>query len=119
MLDAFARLLDAVQLLVREHLALARVELKTEARSLAHRLSPAAVGVPLLLSGWLLLMLGVAVALPLPPWAALGLVAIANLAAGGALTRSALRRMSAAGAGLPAAPADDQALADAGAAPHR
>lgn len=119
MMDAFARLLDGVQLLVREHLALARVELKSEARSFAQRLFPAAVAVPFLLSGWLLLMLGLAVALPLPRWAALAIVAAANLAAGAALAGVAWHRFSAAGPGLPAARANDQAVAAAGLAPHR
>jgi hypothetical protein len=109
MMDAFARLLDAVQVLVREHLALARVELKREVRGLMRNLSPAAIGVPLLLSGWILLMGAVALALPLPAWAAFGIVAAANLAAGGALTQVAVRR--AFGGEQPVSPANEQAVA--------
>jgi hypothetical protein len=110
MMDAFARLLDAVQVLVREHVALARVELKREVRGLARGLSPAAIGVPLLLSGWILLMGAVALALPLPAWAAFGIVAAANLAAGAALTRAAVRRVPAGGSELPAPRADAVAV---------
>jgi hypothetical protein len=111
MMDAFARLLDAVQVLVREHLALARVELKREVRGLMRNLSPAAIGVPLLLSGWILLMGAVALALPLPAWAAFGIVAAANLAAGGTLTQVAVRRAFGGGAEQPVSPANEQAVA--------
>jgi Putative Actinobacterial Holin-X, holin superfamily III len=119
MLDAFARLLDAVQVLVRENLALARSELKREVRGLARGLSPAAIGVPLLLSGWILLMGAVALSLPLPAWAAFGIVATANLAAGAALTQVALRRVPGGGPALPAAPANEHAVAVHGSAPQR
>lgn len=117
-MDAFVRLLEAVQVLVREHLALARVELKREVRGFAFKLSPAAFGVPLLFAGWILMMSAVALALPLPAWAALAIVACANLAAGAALTQAAVRRV-AGDRGPPAVPANEQAVAAANPAPQR
>jgi uncharacterized membrane protein YqjE len=93
LMDALARLIDGVQLLVREHLQLARVEVKHDLRALARNLAPALLGAPVLLSGWLLLMMAVAFALPLPAWAACGIVALANLALGAALVRAGLQRL--------------------------
>lgn len=90
--DAVGRLLDAVQLLVREHLELARAEMKQDARALGRNLALAALGVPALLAGWILAMAAVALALPLPRWAAFALVAAGNLGLGAALTAAGVRR---------------------------
>ena len=86
--DAFQRLIEGLQTFIREHLALARAEAKDELRTLLRDLAVAAAGVPFLLVGYLLLMIaaGFALALVLPSWAAFGIVAAVNLAAGGALT---------------------------------
>src|ERR1700738_1453137 len=84
--DAVGRVLDAVQLLAKEHLELARVEIKRDLRAMGRDLAVAALGLPVLLTGWILGMVAVAVALPLPRWASFGAVALINLAGGAALT---------------------------------
>ena len=93
--DALQRLFDALQTLIREHLALARVEMKEDLRSLGRDLAAGAAGVPSLATGYLLLMLafGWLLAIWLPNWAAFGIVAILNLAAGGAVTWKGGRRL--------------------------
>lgn len=92
--DALQRLLDGLQTLIREHLALARAEIKDDVRSMGRDLLIGAAGVPALLAGYLLLMmaLGYLLSLWLPPWAAFGLVAVANLGAGAALTAVGARK---------------------------
>jgi len=52
--DALHRLLDALQTLIREHLALARVELKHDLRTMGRDLATGAAGVPPLAAGFLL-----------------------------------------------------------------
>lgn len=90
--DAVGRLIDAVQLLVREHLELARAEMKQDARSLGRHLALAALGVPAVLAGWILAMAALALSLPLPRAPAFGLVAGLNLGGGLALSAAGLRK---------------------------
>jgi len=86
--DALNRLIDGFQTLVREHLALAKVELKDDLGRMGRSLLLSAAGVPALLAGYLLLNVAVALllALVIPGWAAFGIVALLNLGAGSALT---------------------------------
>ncbi len=100
--DALQRLIDGVQTLVREHVALARAEAVEYGRSMGREVAIAAAGIPVLLAGYLLLMiaLGYLLALWLPPWAAFGIVALANLGGGGALMSAGVRKLKAKHAGL-------------------
>jgi hypothetical protein len=93
--DALQRLLDGLQLFMREHLALARSEIKSDLRAIGRDLAVGAAGVPGLAVGYLLLMLAISalLALFLPAWAAYGIVALLNLGAGGALTLTGIRRI--------------------------
>jgi uncharacterized membrane protein YqjE len=86
--DALNRLIDGFQTLVREHLALAKVELKEDLKRMGRSLVLSAAGVPALLAGYLLLNVAIAllVATVIASWAAFGIVALANLGAGAALT---------------------------------
>jgi uncharacterized membrane protein YqjE len=86
--DALNRLIDGFQTLVREHLALAKVELKDDLKRMGRSLALSAAGVPALLAGYLLLNVAIALvlALAIPSWAAFGIVALLNLGAGSALT---------------------------------
>lgn len=92
--DALQQLLDGLQLFIREHLALARVEIKEDLRGLGRDLAVGAAGVPALAAGYLLAMIaiGYLLAIWLPHWAAFAIVALLNLAAGGILTWSGARR---------------------------
>ena len=92
--DALPRLLDGLQMFIREHLALARAEMKADLRALGRDLAVGAAGVPALAAGYLLLMfaIGFLLALWLPQWAAFAIVASLNLAAGGILTQAGVRR---------------------------
>lgn len=93
--DAFQRLIDGLQTLVREHMALARAELKEDVRGMGRDLLEGAAGVPALAAGYLLFMiaLGYLLAVWLPSWAAFGIVALANLGAGAALTAAGIRKV--------------------------
>jgi len=93
--DALHRLLDGLQNLVREHLALARAEAKEDLRSMGRDLAYGAAGAPLLAVGYLMLMLafGYLLAQWLAPWAAFGIVALANLGGGAALTIVSRKRL--------------------------
>jgi len=86
--DALNRLIDGFQTLVREHLALAKVELKDDLKRMGRSLVLSAAGLPALLAGYLFLNAAVALllALAIPSWAAFGIVALLNLGAGSALT---------------------------------
>jgi len=86
--DALARLLDGVQTLFREHLALAKTELKDDLRRAGRDLLLSAAGLPPLLVGYVLLMVALALLLAqaIPGWVAFALVALVNLIAGGVLT---------------------------------
>src|SRR5437016_7125682 len=79
--DSLQRLLDGVQSLMREHLALARLEVRDDIKRIARDAALSAAGVPLLLVGYALLMVaaGLALSLVLPNWAAFGIVALVNL----------------------------------------
>jgi len=93
--NALKGLLDGLQMFIREHLALARAEIKADLRAVGRDLAYGAAGVPALVAGYLLLMfaLGYLLSLWLQQWAAFGIVALVNLAAGGILTRSGLERI--------------------------
>jgi uncharacterized membrane protein YqjE len=86
--DALARLLDGVQTLFREHLALAKIEVKEDLRRAGRDVLLTAAGLPPLLVGYVLLMVALALLLAqaIPAWVAFAIVAVVNLAAGGALT---------------------------------
>ncbi len=101
--DALQRLLDGVQTLIREHMALARVELKDDMRSMGRDLLVSAAGVPALAAGYLLIMMaiGYLLALWIPQWIAFGIVAVVNLAAGGALTFAGVRKVMQRRPGMP------------------
>ena len=93
--DALQRLLDGLQTFIREHLALARVEIKEDLRTMGRDALSGAAGVPALATGYLLLMMAVAwlLSLWLPNWAAFGIVALANLAGGGMVSARAMKRL--------------------------
>ena len=93
--DELQRLLDAVQLFMHEHLALARAEVKADVRAMGRDAAVAAAGLPALAAGYLLLMFAIAylLGLVLPAWAAFGIVALLNLGVGGALTAAGIRRV--------------------------
>jgi uncharacterized membrane protein YqjE len=86
--DALNRLIDGFQTLVREHLALAKVELKEDLRRMGRSLLLSAAGAPALLAGYLFLNAAIALLLAtvIASWAAFGIVAIVNLVLGAALT---------------------------------
>jgi len=86
--DALNRLIDGFQTLVREHLALAKVELKEDLKRMGRSLLLSLAGIPALLAGYLFLNVAVALLLAtiIASWMAFGLVAIVNLGAGTALT---------------------------------
>ena len=93
--DALQRLLDGLQMFIREHLALARSEMKADLRAMGRDLVVCAAGVPAVVAGYLLLMIAIGYLLSvwLPQWAGFGIVALLNLGAGGSLTLSGMRRM--------------------------
>jgi hypothetical protein len=93
--DALQRLLDGLQTFIREHLALARMEMKQDLRAMGKDLAVGAAGMPAVGAGYLLLMVAIALVLArwLPSWAAFGIVALVNLAVGGAVTWSGTRRV--------------------------
>jgi uncharacterized membrane protein YqjE len=86
--DALARLIDGVQTLFREHLALAKAELKDDVRRAGRSVLLSAAGLPPLFVGYVLLMVTIALLLQLVlvAWAAFGIVALLNLIVGAALT---------------------------------
>ena len=69
--DALQRLLDGLQMFIREHLALARSEMKADLRAMGRDLAVGAAGLPILAAGYLLLMVaaGFLLALWMPTWA--------------------------------------------------
>jgi Putative Actinobacterial Holin-X, holin superfamily III len=95
--DALQRLIDGLQTLIKEHLALARVEAKADLQAMGRDLVFGAAGVPPLAVGYLMLMLalGFLGAVWLPTWAAFGIVALLNLAGGGALSWICKRKLQA------------------------
>src|SRR5437016_10069784 len=92
--DALNRLIDGFQTLVREHLALAKVELKEDLKRMGRSLLLSAAGVPALVAGYLLLNVAIALLLAtvIASWAAFGIVAVVNLAAGSALTAHFIKK---------------------------
>jgi hypothetical protein len=93
--DALQRLLDGLQMFIREHLALARSEMKADLRAMGRDLAVCVAGVPALVAGYLLLMMatGYLLSVWLPQWAGFGIVALLNLGAGGSLTLAGMRRV--------------------------
>ena len=85
--DSFQRLVDGMQSLFREHLALARLELREDVKAIVKDAALSAAGVPLLFVGYVLLMaaFGFLLARVVPDWAAFGIVALVNIGAGAAL----------------------------------
>lgn len=94
--DAFQRLLDGLQTLMREHVALARAEIKEDVRGMGREALSSAAGLPALLAGYLLLMfsIGYLLSVWLAQWAAFGVVALVNLAIGGALTARGAKKLA-------------------------
>src|SRR3954468_23417359 len=92
--DALNRLIDGFQTLVREHLALAKVELKEDLKRMGRGLLLSAAGVPALVAGYLLMNVAIALLLAtvIASWAAFAIVAIVNLAAGSALTAHFIKK---------------------------
>jgi uncharacterized membrane protein YqjE len=86
--DALNRLIDGFQTLVREHLALAKIELKEDVNRMARSLVLSAAGVPALIAGYMLLNIAIALLLAtvMASWVAFGIVALVNLGGGSALT---------------------------------
>jgi uncharacterized membrane protein YqjE len=86
--DALNRLIDGFQTLVREHLALAKIELKEDLNRMARSVMLSAAGLPALVAGYMLLNIAIALLLAtvMASWAAFGIVALVNLGAGAALT---------------------------------
>jgi len=86
--DALNRLIDGFQTLVREHLSLAKVELKEDLKRMGRSLILSSAGIPALVTGYLLLNVAIALLLAtvIASWAAFGIVALVNLGAGVALT---------------------------------
>jgi len=93
--DALQRLLDGLQMFIREHLALARSEMKADLRAMGRDLAVCAAGLPALVAGYLLLMIaaGYLLSVWLPQWAGFGIVAMLNLGAGASLTLAGMRRV--------------------------
>src|SRR2546428_10895926 len=91
--DALHRLLDGLQTLIREHLALARVELKQDLRTMGRDLATGAAGLPPLAAGFLLLVFWIAPprSLWVPAWAPLGGGSLGGLGAGGGIPASGSR----------------------------
>src|SRR5919205_3931159 len=83
--EALQRLIDGFQTLVREHLALAKVEMKDDLRRMGRDVALSAAGLPALFVGYVLFMASMALllALALPAWLAFLIVALLNIGAGG------------------------------------
>lgn len=94
--DALRRIADGVQRLVREHLALARTELRQELRVAGRSAALLLAGLPLLLVGWALLMGSLALALSglLGLAGSLALVGAVNLLVGGILALVSAKRLA-------------------------
>jgi hypothetical protein len=94
--DALQRILDGLQTLVREHLALAKAEAKEDLRRMGKDLALGAAGLAPLAAGYLLLMMALAYLLAqwLPAWAAFAIVAAVNLAAGAALVLACRNKLA-------------------------
>lgn len=97
------RLTDALSRLVRDHLELARTELREEARAWTRDAALGAAGIPFLLAALLLLNVALAVALSTAIGTAWGFAAVglANLAVGIGLAAAAAGRLRARGTPLP------------------
>lgn len=83
--EALRRATDALGRLVREHISLARAELKQDVRVAARDMALVLAGVPVLIVGWAILMLAIAAALSPTTGVAGALAAVgaANLLGGG------------------------------------
>ena len=85
--DSFHRLVDGLQSFFREHLALARLELRDDLTRIIKDVALSAAGLPMLLVGYVFAMITFALllALVLQTWAAFGIIALVNLGAGATL----------------------------------
>lgn len=103
MAQSLRNISDALSTLVRGHLELARVELIDDLRALGRDSAIATAGLPLLLTGYLMLWVAISLLLTayIPVWAAFGSAAVFNLAVGGYLVLTATRRARANAPGLP------------------
>lgn len=94
--DAFKRLTDGMSRLVRDHIALARTELKQDLKAAGKDVVLAAAGVPSLLLGYAFVM--AALAIWLSEWVGMAggfaIIGLLNLAAGGALAFVFGRRLA-------------------------
>ncbi len=94
--EAFGRLTDGIQRLIRDHLALVRTELRQDLKAAGRDVALALLGVPSLLLGYALLM--VAIAFVLVPFTgnagAFAIVGAVNLLAGGVLAWVFGRRLA-------------------------
>lgn len=92
--ETFRNLTDALSALVRGHVELARVELVEDLRALGRDAAVGLAGIPLLLTGYILLWtaIGMLLARYMPGWAAFGIGAGINLLVGLALVTFAAKR---------------------------
>jgi uncharacterized membrane protein YqjE len=86
--DALNRLIDGFQTLVKEHLALAKIEVREDLNRMVRSLILSAAGIPALIAGYMLLNIAIALLLAtvMASWIAFGIVALVNLGGGTALT---------------------------------
>jgi hypothetical protein len=94
--EAFRRLTDGIQRLIRDHLALVRTELRQDLKAAGRDIAFALLGVPSLLLGYALLMVALSLALApsLGAAVAFAIVGAVNLLAGGALAFFFGRRLA-------------------------
>lgn len=94
--ESLRKAADALVRLVKEHLTLARVELRKDLRRAGKDVAFALAGLPIALVGWALLMVGLALAVA--PWVgaagAFAIVGVMNLGAGGAASLFFARRLA-------------------------
>ncbi len=92
--ENFRSLADGLSSLVRGHVELARVELVDDLRGLGKDAVVGVAGVPLALTGYILLWVSISLLLAtfVPAWVAFGIAALVNLAVGGVLLRTAANK---------------------------
>lgn len=102
--ECLDRVTRDVNLLVRQHVALARAEMKDEARRIGRSLGALAVAGALALTGWVVFCVGLGLLLGLAISPEVGLVVVGaiNLVAAGALAYGAVRGLRSADAGMKA-----------------
>ena len=94
--ESLRKAADALVRLVKEHLTLARVELRKDLRRAGKDVAFALAGLPVALVGWALLMVGLAIAVA--PWVgaagAFAIVGAMNLGVGAAVSLFFARRLA-------------------------